>query len=107
MASGKALAMSPSAGVRGDSVAYVSWLLRLTPVLAALVWAYAEPMQRLFRMWINEPDYNHGFFVPLFSIYLLWFRRGNFDLKHVQGSWWGLPVLLFALGLRWVSAYFF
>ena len=37
-----------------------------------LVWAYL-PMLRIFAdKWANDPQYSHGFLVPLFSAYLLW-----------------------------------
>ena len=37
-----------------------------------LAWAY-YPMLAVFAdKWLNDPQYSHGFLVPLFSGYLLW-----------------------------------
>jgi exosortase len=57
--------------------------------------------------WANEPDYSHGFLVPIFAGYLLWSRRQMLELPLTRGSWWGVAFLLLAAGMRWYSNYFF
>jgi exosortase len=44
-------------------------------VVAGLGWAYWPTLQFLFGKWIDDPQYSHGFLVPLFSLYLLKNKR--------------------------------
>ena len=48
--------------------------------------------------WWNDPNYSHGFLVPLFSGYLLWQKRETLQVLPREGSWWGLFVFLGGLG---------
>jgi exosortase len=46
--------------------------------------------------WSNDPRYAHGYLVPLFSVALLWMRRGRLAGVEPSPSAWGLVLL--ALG---------
>lgn len=81
----------------------VAWAV----LAAVLMVPYAEPMWGIVQRWWREPDYQHGFLVPLFSIYLLWHRRSMIRRIDWKGSWWGLVPLVAAALLRWGSAYFY
>ncbi len=76
-------------------------------LLAVLGWSYYEPLSGLVRRWYNEPDYIHGFLVPVFAGYLLWIRRDMIQRITWKGSWWGLGLLAVAAAMRWASAYFY
>lgn len=52
-------------------------------VVAAVLWSYAPIVSWLTRAWSRNPDYSHGYLVPLFAIALIWFRR---ELWPVGGS---------------------
>jgi exosortase len=74
--------------------------------LSALIAVFfGETLIRLSHRWANEADYSHGFLVPLFSAYLLWYRR---DLMVVGsgGRWLGLLLLAGSAVLRIGSAYY-
>ena len=48
-------------------------------LLSAVFW---DAILVLVQRWWHDPDYHHGFLVPLFALYLLWRRKGrlaNFD----------------------------
>jgi len=50
-------------------------------LLSAVFW---DAILVLVQRWWSDPDYHHGFLVPLFAMYLLWRRRnklGNFGLS--------------------------
>jgi hypothetical protein len=36
---------------------------------------YAPVLGSLARQWWDDPNYGHGFFVPLFAAYVLWYER--------------------------------
>ncbi len=80
-----------------------SWLL----LAAAFVWAYFSAMSLLVTAWWQQPEYGHGFFVPLFALALLWLRREMIDPLPESGSWWGVAFLGVWALLRWSSAYYF
>ena len=63
-------------------------------------------MRFFVRNWSHEPDYGHGFFVPLFSLYLLWHRRDMVDPLPTKWSWWALPMFALSAAIRWASVYF-
>lgn len=72
--------------------------------LAALVWGYAGTIAVLARKWEADPQYSHGYLVPLFSLALLWLRRDALQVDRLRPSLWGVPLLGAALLLRHAAA---
>jgi exosortase len=70
----------------------------------ALVWSYASTLEAMAERWWSDPQYSHGFLVPLFAAAVLWSRRAQWERVRWQPSWWGLPVLAGALALRLIAA---
>ena len=60
-------------------------------------WLYSPLVLRLAQQWWQDPNYTHGFFVPVFSLFLLWEGRAKLAALRMQPSWWGLVILVFAL----------
>ena len=56
--------------------------------------------------WWHTPDYGHGFFVPVFSLVLLWHRRDMASAASNKGSWWGLVFIAIAAVLVVVGTQF-
>jgi len=52
---------------------------------------------RLVEQWWNDPNFSHGFFVPAFSLFLVWQARSRLAQIPAGPSWWGLPIIIFAL----------
>jgi len=76
-------------------------------IFVALAWSYSGAFVELAYRWAREPDYSHGFLVPIFSAYLLWTRRAMLGSLTGSGSWWGLVPLFCAAAMHWYSAYDF
>jgi exosortase len=74
-------------------------LLGLLTLLVLLAWVYAPILPALVSEWWNDSNYSHGFLVPLFSGFLVWRQREAWQTLPGRGSWWGLGLLLFGLGL--------
>src|SRR5690606_17337860 len=72
-----------------------------------LIWAYWTNLAAMAAKWESDPQYSHGYLVPLFALAILWFRRGNLHVERLGPSWWGVVVLLAAIGLRLGAAYFY
>ena len=68
--------------------------------LAILVgWLYYPILLRLIHQWWQDPNFSHGFFVPAFSLFVLWQDRSKLAALPRRPSWWGLPILVSALGV--------
>lgn len=69
-------------------------------VLAACVLlTYAPVLVHLASQWWDEPDYSHGFLVPLFSAFVLWQRRHELRRVVPRPSWSGMLMLCLSLGV--------
>jgi exosortase len=69
----------------------------LLSALAAIM--YAPVLGSLARQWWDDPNYGHGFFVPLFAAYILWRERYRSRAVPRRSSNFGLSIMLFAAGL--------
>lgn len=72
-------------------------------LVAAVLILYWSSLQGLVVDWWTDDNYSHGFLVPVFSGYLVWQRREELFRSGRNGSWLGLPVLLFGLGMLLVG----
>ncbi len=72
-------------------------LWQATIIAALLLWMYIPTLAHLVAQWWNDPNFSHGFFVPLFSAFVIWQGRSRFSGVTVQPSWWGLLFLAFGL----------
>ncbi|MBZ5679197.1 MAG: exosortase/archaeosortase family protein [Acidobacteriia bacterium] len=67
-------------------------------VLTALsLWLYAPTLFHLVVQWWRDPDFSHGFFVPVFSAFVLWQGRTRLVRLPPRPAWTGLAILAFAL----------
>jgi exosortase len=74
-----------------------------------LVWTYRPVLSWLIDTWSSDPDYSHGFLVPLFAVVLLWLHREVLSAApapfpravHIAG----VLLLLSAAGLRAFGVY--
>ena len=67
-----------------------------------LFWNVFVYLNNAFRD--SSQDMAHGWFVPLFSLYLLWRKRVEIAAAEKSPSWAGLCAVLAALLLHWVGA---
>ena len=67
------------------------WQLAVLSVLS--VWLYWSTLRHLVGQWWHDPNFSHGFFVPLFSAFVLWQERGRLAAIRPRPSWLGLPVV--------------
>jgi exosortase len=67
-------------------------------ILALLsLWLYGPTLAHLLAQWWHDPNFSHGFFVPLFSAFVVWQERGRLAQLSVQPSWAGLGIMIPAL----------
>lgn len=78
-----------------------------TAIAAAVaLWAYWPTLGEMAWRWGHDPQYSHGWLVPLFTVYLLWARRQRLQRPDLRPTAWGLGLLSFAVGVRLGGAYF-
>ena len=64
---------------------------------AALIWAFWPTFDFMVEKWISDPQYSHGFLVPIFSAYLLIRKLAPEKLKGTPGLI--LPLFIAAYSL--------
>jgi exosortase len=85
-------------GRSSQSLAWLSWWQII--VLALLVgWLYASVLLHLGKQWVNDPNFSHGFFVPAFSLFVLWQERAQILRRTRRPSSWGLFIIVLALAV--------
>jgi exosortase len=60
-------------------------------------WLYASILFHLAQQWWHDPNFSHGIFVPLFSLFVLWQDRARIAALPTSPSAWGLLIAAFAL----------
>lgn len=71
--------------------------LGLLTALAVIL--YAPVLVSMVQQWWSDPNYGHGFLVPAFAAFIVSREWSRVREVPIQGSNWGLPVMLLALGL--------
>jgi exosortase len=78
-----------------------AWQTRVqVSILAALlILLYYHILSALTVQWWEDPNYSHGFVVPLFCGWILWKERKRIVDEPVLPSWFGFVVILGGLGI--------
>ena len=96
--------MSTSAQVLDSARRDRNSVLWSTILLSLLLLLYGPVLRLLVSQWWTDPDYGHGFFVPLFSGYILWHERSRWmNIEH-RPSNFGLLVMLGAVGMLLIGS---
>jgi exosortase len=69
-------------------------------LLLLIAWLYASILARLFLQWVgphSDPNFQHGIFVPLFALFVLWQDRKRLKAIASEPSWAGLPLVVLSL----------
>jgi exosortase len=71
---------------------FLRWQLAVLGVLS--LWIYWRTFAHLVLQWWRDPNFSHGFLVPIFSAYIVWRKRDQLAQIIPQPSWSGLAFLL-------------
>jgi exosortase len=69
-------------------------------LLLLAAWLYGSILARLFLQWVGparDPNFEHGIFVPLFALFVLWQDRKHLGAIPSAPSWVGLPLVVLGL----------
>lgn len=62
-------------------------------ICALMVAVYHRVLADLILTWWSDPDFSHGFLVPVFAAYLVWVKRDALPKCHVTLSWSGVAIV--------------
>src|SRR5260370_36725738 len=69
-------------------------------LLLLVAWLYASILAHLVLQWVGpsrDPNFEHGIFVPLFALFVLWQDRKRLGAISSAPSWAGLPLVVLSL----------
>ena len=72
-------------------------------VAAMLVWAYWTTLGAIAWRWSADPQYSHGYLVPLFALYVLWLRRDSLQNQSLAPNAIGLILIACGIAQRLVG----
>jgi exosortase len=75
--------------------------------LLCTLWAYWTTLAEAAEKWAHDPQYSHGYLVPIFAGALLWLRRAKFPSTSIHPSWYGVPLLLLGVAIRLVGTHYY
>jgi exosortase len=70
---------------------------QIATVAALTLWLYWPTLVHLLAQWWQDPNFSHGFLVPVFSGFIVWQQRGELVRLQPEPAWSGVGVI--ALGL--------
>jgi exosortase len=77
-----------------------AWTVGSLAAISALVLIlYARVLGPMVVQWWSDPNYGHGFLVPVFAGYVLWRERERWHDVTIHANNWGVGILFSALGL--------
>jgi exosortase len=74
-----------------------AWLLQAFVLLGLIGFLYHGILAALVLDWWNDPNFSHGFVIPVFSLFVAWQQRKRLAALPLAPSWLGLAVIAGAL----------
>jgi exosortase len=68
--------------------------VQLYVLVCLLAVLYGPVLSRLASQWSHDPNFSHGFFVPVFSLYILWQERARLSSLDHRPAWTGLWLVI-------------
>jgi len=63
-------------------------VVKILVIVALVSWLYGDHFYRLYHIW-QQPDWSHGFLLPVFCLYLVHLKRAELLRVDHVGSLWG------------------
>jgi exosortase len=101
------LATLSEAPRRDDRPSRLWAAVRAALVGGAFVWAYYPVLTSLTQRWWTDPQYSHGFLVPVMALLVWWGLGRKPSSASPDPSWWGAVPLLVGVALWLTGAFFY
>ncbi len=87
------------------SVPIGSWV-RAGIAVALLTFVYWTPIcQSLVARWLNDPNWSHGWLIPVFSMYFVYARWDQLSKIQLRGNYLGALILVASLSIGFYSSW--
>jgi exosortase len=80
------------------------WLVWTAIIAGFLALLYGSILEGLVVQWWADPDYGHGFLVPIFSAYVLWSRRARILATEIRPNNLGLLLALASICMLFLGS---
>lgn len=67
--------------------------------MALVALLYYGILYKLVRQWWDDPNFSHGFIVPLFAAYVIWRERKHLATVPIKPAGWGLAIVALAMAM--------
>ena len=68
-------------------------------LLVLIAFIYRNILHSLVLDWWTDPNFSHGFLIPLFSGFVAWQKRKKLAALQLQPSWLGLVIIAGSMGI--------
>jgi len=72
-------------------------LAKIATCTICLAILYYTVFQTIISDWSNDPDFSHGFLIPLISLFLVWQRSDDLEKLKASPNNFGIPIILLGL----------
>lgn len=91
----------------GKVTASVGMVSLLVGLVLLLTWSYWPVLREIAQRWAHDPQYSHGYLVPLVAVALFWIRARQPASLQLKPTWSGLVLVALAAGMRFAGTYLF
>ena len=64
-----------------------------------LLFTFYDGLRQLVIIWGSREEYSYGYLIPVITLFLIWQKRPQLEQVPFTGSWLGIAVMIFGLGL--------
>ena len=61
--------------------------------------SFFEGLKELVQVWEVKEEYSYGYLIPFITLFLIWQKKDSLERVSFPGSWVGILIVLFGLGL--------
>lgn len=99
--------MTPTPSVIGDSRKRQVVIAQSCVLALVIVWTFWPAFMVMAEKWRTDPQYSHGYLVPVFAIGLAIWRRKSLELAKLQSDRRGLVLIALAAALYVTGAFLY
>jgi len=66
-------------------------------IAAGFIWLYFRTLSGLVSDWSSDPNFSHGFLIPVISLYMVWYKKDQLREIPRQPSLIGLGIIVLGL----------
>ena len=76
----------------------VDWIA-FTALCVLLIVTFNDGLRYMVQVWGAREEYSYGYLIPFITLFLIWQKQETLERIPFTGSWLGILVVIFGLGL--------